>query len=463
MIICNKVLEKASPFSLQEFSARLDALGPFEDGPHIAVAVSGGRDSMALCLLAHEWAKRYGGRISALTVDHQLRPESALEARQVGIWLSSRGIMNHVLNWVGPKPASGVQAAARNARYTLMEQWCRQTGVLHLLLGHHQEDQAETVLFRLSRGSGLDGLAGMSAIRERPHCRLLRPLLDVPRARLTAYLQGCKQAWIEDPTNENPKYARTHLKELIGIEDKAGFSIENLTKLASRCAHARVALEQEAANIMARCCAIDPAGFAKLDIETLKSAPVEISLRVLSRIIRCIGGHSYGPKPGSLEQVHQLVMENKLCRRTLGGCLLSLRRHELFVFRENRNLPAPAPVTQSQSVLWDNRFRIFVGDAPAALAQPLWLAALGEDGWREIKPVLSSDTGATMPLEACWALPAMRDQDGVACVPHLDFIREDLMTAPLTTKNAVFQPPEGMGDRGFVGFMLHEQTDILSL
>lgn len=166
------------------------AFDPFEASPEIAVAVSGGRDSMALALLAAGWAAARGGRVVALTVDHGLRPEAADEAHRVGGWLAARGIAHQILTWNGPHPARGVQAAARMARYRLLEGWCAERAILHLLLGHQRDDQAETVHMRAERQSGGVGLAGMPAVRETARLRLLRPLLGFPRRRLAATLRA---------------------------------------------------------------------------------------------------------------------------------------------------------------------------------------------------------------------------------------------------------------------------------
>ena len=148
-----------------EFAAAMALLAPFEPAPLVAVAVSGGPDSLALALLAARWAASRGGRAVALTVDHHLRPESTGEALQVGRWLADRGIAHAVLDWSPPPVLAGdIQAAARDARYAMLEAWCREAGALHLLVAHHAEDQAETLLLRLGRGSGLAGLAAMPAV-----------------------------------------------------------------------------------------------------------------------------------------------------------------------------------------------------------------------------------------------------------------------------------------------------------
>ncbi|HZD25370.1 MAG TPA: tRNA lysidine(34) synthetase TilS, partial [Alphaproteobacteria bacterium] len=153
------------PLTAAEFAALMAPFAPFEATPALAVAVSGGADSLALALLADGWARRRGGVATALTVDHGLRPEAAAEARRVGRWLAARGIPHRILRWRGDKPATAVQAKARAARYALLADWCRRHGVLHLLTAHHRGDQAETVLMRLAHGSGVDGLAGMARQR----------------------------------------------------------------------------------------------------------------------------------------------------------------------------------------------------------------------------------------------------------------------------------------------------------
>src|SRR5579862_5165729 len=168
----------AAPLDAAEFDRRMAAVGPFERHPTIAVAVSGGPDSLALALLADRWARARGGRVVALTIDHGLRAESATEAAVVGRWLGARAIEHHVLVWRDPPRGAGtapnLQARARAARHELLQRWCAAADVLHLLLAHHQDDQAETVLLRLGRGSGVDGLGAMAPVSYAPPCRLVR-------------------------------------------------------------------------------------------------------------------------------------------------------------------------------------------------------------------------------------------------------------------------------------------------
>ncbi|HEX6841515.1 MAG TPA: tRNA lysidine(34) synthetase TilS, partial [Stellaceae bacterium] len=320
-----------APLEAPEFSALIGALAPFEPAPRVAIGVSGGADSLALALLAQAWAVAQGGAVTALTVDHGLRPEAAGEARQVGAWLGRRGIEHRILTWRGPRPSHGIQAAAREARYCLLEEWCAQSGVLHLLLAHHQDDQAETVLLRLMRGSGPDGLAGMSASVERGQCRVLRPLLPVPRARLVATLHRLGQGWVEDPSNRDHRYARARLRQALTPLAEAGLTSERLAAAAARLGRVRAALEAEVARLLARCAAIDPAGFARLDAAALAAAPAEIGARALAAVLLMVGGAAYPPRGERLERLYRRLAGGALGGgATLGGCRILPRRGGLL-------------------------------------------------------------------------------------------------------------------------------------
>jgi len=315
------------------------ALAPFEAKPRIAVAVSGGADSMALVLLAARWAARRGGSVMALSVDHGLRPEAKAEVRRVKRWLAARGIAQRILRWRGAKPKANLQAEARAARYRLLEDWCRKAGVLHLLVAHQREDQAETFLLRLARGSGVEGLAAMAPLGERAGLRLLRPLLALSRARLRATLAACKQDWIEDPSNEDDKHARVRLRALLPALERVGLEPARLAATARRLGRAREALEGETARLLAAAVELSPAGYALLDPALLAAAAEEIGLRALARIIQTLGGGGYAPRLERLARLYRAIVEQGLpAPRTLGGCRIlqapGRLRGRLLVCRE---------------------------------------------------------------------------------------------------------------------------------
>ncbi|MFM8991685.1 MAG: tRNA lysidine(34) synthetase TilS, partial [Alphaproteobacteria bacterium] len=194
------------------FEAAMAAVSPFEPRPRLAVALSGGADSTALLLLADRWARARGGDVLALVVDHGLRPGSAAEAEAVAAGCAARGIAHRVLRREGPPPARRIQERAREARYRLLEGACAVEGVIHLLVGHHARDQAETIAMRRERRSGEDGLAGMALEATRADLRILRPLLALEPDDLRAWLRERGASWIEDPSNRDPRFLRARMR-----------------------------------------------------------------------------------------------------------------------------------------------------------------------------------------------------------------------------------------------------------
>ncbi len=300
-------------FSDSDFARRLERLGPFEAAPHLAVGVSGGADSLALTLLADRWARARGGRITALTVDHGLRAASAAEAATVGDWLRGRGIAHHILPWTGPKPETGLQAAARNARRDLLTECCRRHGILHLLFGHHADDQAETVMMRVVAESGPDGLAGMAAVVEHDDIRVLRPLLDVRHEVLIGVLRGLGQEWIEDPSNRDARFTRATLRDLHSSPDEALSS-------AMRWGRERIGRERQSAAFLARAASVYPEGWIALDLGLLREAPEDLARRAVARAVMAVGSLIYPPRSESLVRlVAGLRAGSAAAGHTLGG------------------------------------------------------------------------------------------------------------------------------------------------
>lgn len=428
-----------------EFDRLMAPLGPFEAAPHLAVAVSGGPDSLALTLLAHAWAKARGGEAIGLTVDHGLRPESAAEAKAVARWLEARGIRHHILHWRGEKPQANLQAAARAARYRLFESWCRGAGVLHLLLAHQLEDQAETFLLRLGRGSGVDGLAAMAACVETAWARLLRPLLAVPRARLRATLEAVGQDWVEDPSNRDPRHARVRLRKLLPSLAPEGLEVPRLAVTAGRLGRARQALEAWAARLLAEAATLDPAGYAVVARGPLAAAPAEVGLRALARLLRCVGGGSYGPRLERLERLYRETVDEGLPKaRTLGGCrLLRLGRRQaerILVCREAAAIAAEMPALPGATAGWDGRFALAFAPRFPRARGPVRLGALGVAGWAEVVQRAPDLRASPIPVPVRPSLPALHDLEGVLAVPHLSYGRHGRETGTVYVRQLAFRP-----------------------
>jgi len=432
-------LEDAQPIAAAEFAGLIERFAPFERAPRLAIAVSGGADSLALALLADDWARAAGGTITALTVDHRLRPDAAAEAAQVAVWLGARGIAHRTLVRHGPTPSGDVQAAARAARYRLLESWCEAQGVLHLLTAHHREDQAETVLLRLARGSGVDGLAGMAAEVEHRACRVLRPLLATPRARLAATLIARGQDWIEDPSNLDPAYARVRLRRAAALLEAEGLSAERLAGTARLLARARVALESAVTARLAEAVWLHPAGFAWLAADRLVAAPDEVALRALAAVIATVSGAPYPPRLEALERLHRDLPHGLGAGRTLGGCRVLPRRGRILVCREAAAVAAPVDAPPDAAVTWDGRFVLRL---PAGAPHGLTLGALG------VLPE-AAQLHADMPAAVRPALPALRDAAGIVAVPHLDYRRKDTAAAAQAALTIAFRPTRPMARSDF--------------
>ena len=410
-----------------EFHVLMERLGGFEKYPTVAVAVSGGADSMALAVLANRWARQRNGKIVALTVDHGLRPGSRAEAKEAHRRLTGRGIECTLLVWRGAKPKSGIQAAARDARYRLMAQWCRIHGVLHLLVAHHREDQAETILHRLGRTSGVDGLAGMAAIHELPDIRVLRPCLSLPRDRLRAVLLKYKIASAEDPSNDDKGYARVRLRALLPALASEGLNAAALSGTARRMAGARAGLEADTAGFLGANAALFPEGYARFDRAAFSAADPEIARRVLIALLTTISGNIYPPRHASLETLCEDIRQHlgktpRSRARTLGGCRIVPAGTDFLVCREaGRCEVSTAP--QGTSVFWDKRFVVQLPGDSLRRTRSYTIKSLGETGWAAIRRKITHPMAELLPNAVRLALPAIYKRGGIVAVPHLEYYK----------------------------------------
>ncbi len=388
---------------------------PFEPNPEIAVAVSGGPDSLALALLAARWATRRGGRVIGLTVDHGLRVGSAKEARQVGNWLSSHSIDHHILklNWPGRAPHTDIQNQARTGRYQCLGDWCRTRGVLHLLVGHHLDDQVETFLLRLGRGSGVDGLSSMSAISERANYRILRPLLEVSKLRLEATLKRADQLWVKDPSNMDPRYSRVKLRTALTTIEDEKLATHRLGRTATAMARTRHALDLNVAAILARGAICDTGGFIRLSRAIISRQPDELALRIMARCLTTVSGQPYAPRLDALARLLEAWQKPATSGgRTLAGCSVTAsgpKGATLLIIRELSATAPPIDVTPGQNQTWDHRFEIRpLKNLPANLRMGA-LGALAPGNSKTARKILRPD----LPARAISTLPVLANGNSV--------------------------------------------------
>ncbi|WEK52816.1 MAG: tRNA lysidine(34) synthetase TilS [Candidatus Kaistia colombiensis] len=394
-----------------------------------------------MLLLAQRWraARAAGPDLLVLNVDHGLRPESAAESAFVGDVAKRYGLAFRSMRWEGPVPASGVEAAARAARYGLLLEAARAAGATHLATAHHRDDQAETFLMRLARGSGVYGLAAMAADVERDGVRLVRPLLDVPHERLVAVVRAAGLEPVEDPHNADPGFDRVRLRRLMPVLAAEGLDAATLAATARRLGRAAAALDAYVGKLFGQAATVDATGAVRLDAQAWRGEPEEVRLRALARILRAVGGAAYVPRLDSLEGLEagmRLAAEapagepgGKLAR-TLAGVVIDHRQGAFRFQREfGREGLAEIPADSGLAGVWDGRFAVWLTLAGAGT---FTIGALGPEGRRQF--AICVPKGMPRAIEA---LPALRRNGEIVAVPGLCVAAETALGVAFEVKSLV--------------------------
>lgn len=376
-------------------------LGPdFPDA--LGLAVSGGGDSMAMLTLAHNWTRDYGVTLRVVTVDHGLRPDSAKEAALVARTCAELGHAHDIVVWSGWDGVGNLQDAARQARLGLINAW--RGDLRHILMAHTADDQAETFLLRLARGSGVDGLAAMAPKRFVPDRTeraldngfwVVRPLLDMRRADLRHYLKVLKGEWVDDPSNDDPRFDRVRIRQAMAGLDNLGLSVARLSETTARMARARDALRARAQEVAA-----EAVQHAHADLlisrDALDRAEQETVLRLLAAMLQYVSSSVYRPRLSALEDMAARVLSGGTA--SLHGCLIRAERNMLRVCREYAAIRASEAAIGE---IWDGRVRLSgVG------LSGLRVRALGEAGAARLP-----QRPEGLPYQSLIAQPAVFDGD----------------------------------------------------
>lgn len=415
----------------------------------LILAVSGGPDSLALLTLISAWAEARNKnaqplpcpRFLAVTIDHGVRSESASEAAFVEAQAARWGVPHETLPWLGEKPLTGFQEAAREARYTLLAARARrEDGTVAVVTAHHRDDQVETFLMRLGRGSGLDGLSAMrsrsvlgggrlahdglplddlmfggQSLNNLPvdaRVYLERPFLDVPKVRLIATLEDQGLPWIADPSNDNPTFERVRLRQAQQQLDHLGVGSAAIARSVRRLQRGKDALDWATERLWQSAVATHAGAYGAVNIPLYSSAPEDLRVRVLARLIQTFGGQTFGAR---LSHIEALAVRGHPGARpfacTLGGCFVRYGRRILHVFREPGRLGLPVlSLAPGATALWDCRFLVtHRGNNPS----PVEVRALGAAATR-VRVLASS----SMPYAAAMTLPSFWRHDKLLAVPH---------------------------------------------
>ena len=391
--------------------AELQAL--FADlGDHavIGLAVSGGADSLALMLLARKWAAglAHPPRLQVYSVDHGLRPEATGEVAMVIQAATALGLPARGLVWTGEKPVTGVQEAARIARYRLMGAAMAEDGVTVLLTAHHRDDQAETVLMRMAHGSGIEGLRGMMPTSRIEGVLVHRPLLGVEPATLHATVAAAGLIPAQDTSNTDPHYERVRWRQALPQLAALGLDSAALSLFAARMAEADAAIAQIADGYFSEMVRLDGFGAASIELAPFIGLAPAISTRLLARTLNIVGGRQKPRALGQVERLRRAIADNDLPKSTtVLGCVVRLKNGAIAIAREpGRALPPDARLVPHGELIWDERFRIVnasgEADLTASVADYLPRHRLEEFlGFK-----------VTAPAEAIRTAPIVRDLEG---------------------------------------------------
>lgn len=340
----------------------------------LGVAVSGGGDSVALLHLLQAW----GGRdLAVVTVDHGLREESAEEAAAVGVLAASMGYPHDTLHWTERKKRGNLQDAARTARRQMMTDWAVSNGVQSIVLGHTADDQAETFLMRLARGSGVDGLSSMEPFRIEDGIVWARPLLGVRREALREYLAEIGAAYVDDPTNDDDSFDRVKVRRALGTLGALGIDVPKISKTTERLRSAKQVVYTATRDLSLAATRVTLAGEITLDVDRLLSGQRSLQLRILSEAVRFVSGSYYAPRAYMVENVLD-QLEGTFLAATLHGCIVRSGKDGLVIRREPGKTEAAVPVGQ----IWDGRWKVSgSGDGEIAALGEAGLALCG--GWRD--------------------------------------------------------------------------------
>jgi tRNA(Ile)-lysidine synthase len=408
---------KPTPIDAATFSRLIERFVP-PLAPKIAVAVSGGPDSMALAFCLKRWTQR---DVIALIVDHCLRAESECEAALVKTRLEHLGLHAEILKWDHTPVTGRLHEKARTARYRLLTDACRQHGVTDLLFAHHREDQAETILMRLAKGSGIDGLSGIASQRQHDTIRILRPFLTVSKRSLIATCTEANIATVTDPSNSSDKFARGRLRTIMPLLANEGMTVDNLIELGNRAAEANDALDFYATTLLNHASQTQLGGTVRLTRSALRDVPRATALRALCSCLRWVHPGDYPPERTAVASLLDAALSHTPIIRSLYGCLASLSENHLMLLREPSAATEITPLSKGECILWDRRWHItrtpFAASQPNEATIPTMIRALGNPP-HDFLDQLAPDLRHRIPQGRVRAtLPALWQRNTLCAIP----------------------------------------------
>ena len=382
-------------------------------GKNIAIAVSGGADSLALAIVANKFKYKYNYKLIAFTVDHQMRKASAKEAKKVKYLMSTLEIDHHTLVWAEEKPKTKIQESARIARYDLLNEACNKYKCDYILLGHHADDQVETFIIRLEANSGLDGLSCMQEktkiLTSYGQINLVRPLLNLRKTILIKACESSRITWIEDPSNVDLKYCRTKTRKILlnsDIYDKFNESISLFRKL-------KLITDTIIYNNIKDSIKFNETGICKVSLDNFKKLPNIFQKKLLSNLIKVIGGKKYPRKSSMINRALEKIISLENKNTTIGGAYIIINKDSIFMSRQLDNSIKVKNLISYKS-LWDRRFIVCNNTNNKNIS----IGPLGEKDYL-LMIKLNKIQKPSINFNAIKTIPTIRLLEEIISIPHL--------------------------------------------
>ena len=388
----------------------------------IAIAVSGGVDSLVLMNLANESKVIKNKDVFILTINHGLRTESIRECKFVENLAKKLGFKVKILRWEGIKPSKALQEKARNERYNLLLNFCRENSINNLFLAHHLDDQIENFLFRMFRGSGIKGLTSFSNRSERDGILLIRPLIDIPKSELIMFAKKRKIKWVEDPSNQNKKFERIKLRKILPLIYEEGFDKKVFLKSIKKLKLANKALNETTKEFVSKYVLVSKNISVFIDHKFFLEAPKEIQLRVIENSIRIFSGERfYSPSYSKMMNLINWISESSgVSAKTLGGTIFRRRNKGVILYKEVKKLNEIKPIKLSKNNYksWDNRFLIKA--KKGSNGEISYLGAEGVKILKSKKKLHKKDFNG-IPITALYSTPAVWRGKRLISAPFFDY------------------------------------------
>ncbi len=392
----------------------------------IALAISGGADSIALLMLTHKWAGENNLNLVVLSVDHNLRPESKMENEYIRDLSHKLGHLHYQLHFDHKNNVANLQARAREARYKLMTELCIKLDILTILTAHQLDDYIENYYLRSEKNSSIFGLSHHYIIWYN-NIRIVRPLFNIRKQQLVEYLVADNIKWFEDESNLSDKYRRNVIRKKLKSEEECKKNEVMREQLAIN-QQVEEKLQPEFIACIAESVKTYDCGFSTINLSKFLEFSQEVKLQTLSFVLIIISGKNYPGRTNSILMINELLLQSVNFTKTFHGCIIKKINNNLIIYREGgRNIPNL--VLLNNGCIWDNRFIFHINSMTKLENNNYFIGNLTIKNYSEIRDNLALDTLKTLSfnnhLAILFTLPVIKILEKVIAMPHLSYYNDE--------------------------------------